>query len=421
MRDVKTELEFPIPMPFFPACCREVVNSRRVAHGHDGHSQMAVDYLVKPAYFPHVLREALGESCSSSHDGLPHLRVADRGVDYFGGADPEEGGEFDRDFREVQSAAYVHRRPPARLVFRGVPSFENRNEEDGLEGEAFPGLRYDEPGTWLHACGVGGVQALSPREAAGELFFEPFDGRVVRLQAGLGYRYLRFTLLFEKKPYRVHGDSVSLAHDGDVHFLNSAASVPLDVDVRARDPEHGLPAGGIKGRLTLYRYVARFLLPAAKMERVPFARLKWASDGLAEANLDHQLLRSSEVVYNWHEVPASHRQELRVQRYLGTVNRYHFDGFPPGTLRLDGMAVRTYRPYHGALLQDIVLFANHVDRDPDTRTKPLGLGHNYVPLWGTSPGSTVEDYSVRYVADADGRPPYQPADWSYIFLPYDEL
>jgi hypothetical protein len=173
-------------------------------------------------------------------------------------------------------------------------------------------------------------------------------------------------------------------------------------------------------QLKLGRYVSRHVLPVAKFEKVPLGKMYGVGDGFAEPNLRNTLVRGSEIVYTWHDVPNVHRQELRIQRYLGTINRYKFDGFPAGTLRLDGMMQINRRAHDGILLSNFLFFINHVDRNLEQSIDltGVGLGHNFVSIYGEP--QSADDIRIRFVGDTTPKGPFRDADWSYIFLPYDE-
>jgi len=400
----------------FHTFCKEIVNSRRTMYGKDGSAQVTIDYLCNSQFFAHCLREALGESCSSSINGIPHLQPVkfresvfeDNVWDYedaFGIPGSRNNLEYNFFYRTKLQDPYIHRRPPAKILFEGLPlTPEVRDENNNV---VYRGSK-DEPVTWLYASKVLNTQALSPEAPPDPtVFFEHLDQKSIVLKFPLNYKVIKFTLSFEHKSYKILTDQDVLS------------SSPDRVEVSDISGQSG-------SNVRPLRYISRYLLPVAKFEKIPMGKMFWVPDGTPETNIRENLLRGSELVYSWHEVPTCLKQELRIQRYLGTVNKYTFDRFPAGTLRLDGMSMKTYRPYHGNLLTDFSLFVNHVDRKPqvllpDADEDPFdlkGYGHNYVTLYGTERADN--DLRIRYVADVNLRPPYPEADWSFIFLPYDE-
>jgi hypothetical protein len=205
----------------------------------------------------------------------------------------------------------------------------------------------------------------------------------------------------------------------------------------------------------LFRYISKQIQPSAQHLVLPYGRFYFvdgngAGQRTPATNVTTKLISKTEVIYTWHWVPTSditgNSQVKKIQRYIGSVNQYAFDGYPPQTLLFTAINSRPFRQVGGHYTTDIELRMTYFEvleryRKPNGFIIPLinddkAVGHNYFLRFSSSeifkrleagtatPDEIAEWLNLGYRYDllthdgtSDGRRLFQPKDFYDLFLP----
>lgn len=280
---------------------------------------------------------------------------------------------------------------------------------------------------FLFATSVENVEGVAPRGVN--------DGTAVG-----EYELARVTVGYESLTYHV-------CRDDEVKLLSwrdrSGVARTGFVDYYSNPADVGFETGSEVEPSYVGRYVTRQWQPSASYFTLPIGKYFFVGvtqDGRAvpAATGSGKIVPTMEVTYTWHQVPSgfSHtsQQVKSILRYVGCVNRYYFDHFPPGTLLLTGVSSRPYRMTSGGFAHDIMLsmrYRNQLTADGTQQIKSSGVhgtpnhvdeeaaGHNWYLQFS-------EDfvYEYRKVASAvgadgkmtaDSRTPFDYVDFRKIF------
>ncbi len=217
----------------------------------------------------------------------------------------------------------------------------------------------------------------------------------------------------------------------------------------------------------ILRYISKTLQPTAQHLIVPQGRMSFVDGsertvqpptgpaltikGTPATNITVKLIGKTELVYTWHSVPTSDitgaSQVKKIQRYIGSVNKYPFDGYPSQTLLFTAINSRPFRQIGGHYTTDIELRMSYFEvlelYNAPVPPNPAGqyipyvnddkaIGHNYFLRFsphslfnGTATPATIAEWlDLGYRYDLithdglkTGRRLYEPKDFYELFQP----
>jgi hypothetical protein len=163
-----------------------------------------------------------------------------------------------------------------------------------------------------------------------------------------------------------------IAQDGDV--LNQAGPLvgyPSDAVVQADKS------------CVLGRYITRWPKNADRQLTLPNGAMAFVGSGspgkpdlIPGVGINKKVIASL-VCYTWHQVPDQGLPRKAMQRAYGTVNQYPFDGYPKGTLRVDGIDPKPVVSALGDRTWDVQYSLRfEPNYDLQATSNPTPRGHN---------------------------------------------
>ena len=196
---------------------------------------------------------------------------------------------------------------------------------------------------------------------------------------------------------------------------NTTAGPLWDVAGNVGLPDEGYWLAQGNGRVG-GRYITRLDEPGGYAQTIPRGFMRYASGGQTTEGLMKVV---PEIVrkFTWHQVPRNGVPVQAIISSLGTVNNAPFDGWPVGTLLLDGVDPRRYRD---PLLNRCLDLTYSMVGKPNFNRFGQAMGHNsalkYFPpsADGTVPGYV--DYDLICSDDnGKGDPPYRSTNFADLF------
>jgi hypothetical protein len=177
------------------------------------------------------------------------------------------------------------------------------------------------------------------------------------------------------------------------------------------------------------RYITKMVKPSAKLlvlNRGMMQGVKADAANQTKALLEGvpHVEPCAQVEYTWHDVPADGVPNLLHKVALGRLNDATFDGYPPGTLRLDSIEPYPRRDALGRKVYDIVYKMQYLPRAEHTyaelqiseseRPLPTPRGHNW---FLTVVNQQLCVMRITTNGQTSGQPPYRSMSYPDLFRP----
>lgn len=168
------------------------------------------------------------------------------------------------------------------------------------------------------------------------------------------------------------------------HSTLSYDIVPDEDCINAAGPLQGLPSDAIVNAdlsCTVVRYITRWPKNADRQLTIPNGAMAFINSGTPPIQIPgvgiNKKVPAGLINYTWHGVPDAGLPRKAMQLAYGTVNRYPFDGYPKGTLRVDGIDPKPVISALGDRTWDVQYTLRFEPNfDLQSATNPTPYGHN---------------------------------------------